>query len=41
MDKLKYTDAKNDRYMWFFDMEWMTVKEILNYQHEEGEKKNV
>ena len=39
MDKLKYTDAKNDRYMWFFDMEWMTVKEILNYQHEEGEKK--
>lgn len=41
MDSLQYINANNENYMWLFDMEWLTADNILNYQYEEGENRNL
>lgn len=41
MDKLLYTDSKNINYMWLYDMEWITLNNILKYKYEPNENKNL
>lgn len=35
--KNKYIDTLSDSYVWLYEWEWMSEKDVINYQYEEGE----
>lgn len=41
MESLNYTKANNKEYLWLYDMEWLEIDEILNYEYEEGESSEI
>lgn len=41
MENLNYTKANSKEYLWLYDMEWLEIGEILNYDYEEGESHEI
>lgn len=41
MVRKSYTDKNSDDYIWLFELEWLDMQSVMNYEYEEDESRDI